>query len=301
MPQAMAVTVIIVIVTYTVPIVIGCAHDIGADGGGSGSGSANTFLVEASSNGGHAVHSDDQWSNWRDGYFTTVAEHIGGRWLGTWLLGAAALSATGQYIAEMSSNSFQLEGMAQRKQLPRALRFARRSQHGTSTTGILASFLMCVIMGVVEVDAVIEATNFVYCVAALLEFAAFLRLRCTPLARNLTSSSVNESEGSAGDTAVEKRFAIPLGTIGCTLMLLPAAGTIVMVRTCIVVQPLFHVHACARHRIGTANYQCCACHLVCSLAGGLLGSPSDYAVGGVHCNDGAICVLPGGKALSSCT
>ena len=243
MPQALAVTVIIVIVTYTVPIVIGCAHVIGADGDGSGSGSATSFLLRT---GSPAAHSDDQWSNWRDGYFTTVAEHIGGRWLGMWLLGAAALSAMGQYLAEMSSNSFQLEGMAQRNQLPHALRFGRRSRHGTSTTGIFASFLMCIILGVVEVDAVIEATNFVYCVAALLEFAAFLSLRRTAVTRNLTSSSVNESERSVGDTAVEERFVIPLGTIGCTLMLLPAAGSIVMVRTSILVQPLSRVCACVR-------------------------------------------------------
>lgn len=160
---------------------------------------------------------NNQWSSWRDGYFTTVAEDIGGRWLGVWLLGAAALSAMGQYLAEMSSNSFQLEGMAQRKQLPAALRFTHRSRHGTSTSGILASFVVCVLMGVVEVDMVIEATNCVYCVAALLEFAAFLRLRCRP--------------PQLGEIAAEERFVIPLGTLGCVFMLIPAAGSIVLVRS----------------------------------------------------------------------
>jgi len=241
-PRALAVTVIIVVLTYTVPIIIGCAHVIGDDGsgsdgnGGAGSGSTSGLALSVTSNAKYASDTDNQWSNWRDGYFTTVAEEIGGKWLGLWLLAAAALSAMGQYLSEMSSNSFQLEGMAQRRQLPRALRFGHRSRHGTSTTGILASFVICVLMGVVEVAMVIEATNCLYCVAALLEFAAFLRLRyVAEPARTTQSTMANDAGAQFGSPAVGERFVIPLGTIGCALMLFPAAVAIVLVRICILV------------------------------------------------------------------
>eukprot|EP01043_Picozoa_sp_COSAG02_P038919 COSAG02_NODE_3037_length_7501_cov_5.769116_7_plen_526_part_00 len=239
-PRALAVTVIIVVLTYTVPIIIGCAHVIGDDGsgsdgsGGTGSGSTSSLALRVTSNTNYASDTDHQWSNWRDGYFTTVAEEIGGRWLGVWLIAAAALSTMGQYLSEMSSNSFQLEGMAQRRQLPRALRFGHRSRHGTSTTGIFASFFICVLMGAVELDMVIEATNCLYCVSALLEFAAFLRLRCVAdsPARTTTYTIANDAGAHSGGTAVGERFVIPLSTIGCALMLLPAAVSIVLVRIC---------------------------------------------------------------------
>ena len=233
-PQALAATVVIVVLTYTVPIVVGCAHLVGVDqdGGGSGSGSASSLVMQASSSSEHPGSGDDRWSNWRDGYFTTVAQQIGGKWLGMWLLSAAALSAMGQYLAEMSSNSFQLEGMAQRRQLPSAFRFGHRSKHGTPTSGIIGSLLICVLMGVVDIDMVIEATNCLYCVAALLEFAAFLRLRCICDTGRLSSSLVNDSEMLSDDrTEEEARYIVPLGTFGCACMLLPAAAAIVLVRT----------------------------------------------------------------------
>ena len=284
-PQALAVTVIIVVLTYTVPIIIGCAHVIGDDGSGSGgdgdsgSGSTNSLALGAIFNANYASGTDDQWSNWRDGHFATIAEEIGGRWLGLWLLGAAAVSAMGQYLSEMSSNSFQLEGMAQRRQLPGALRFGHRSRHGTSTTGIFASFFICVLMGVLEIDMVVEATNCLYCVSALLEFAAFLRLRCVASSPKLKSTSVNDVVAHAGDTGVGERFVIPLGTIGCALMLFPAAVSIVLVRMCLLVSITF---VCVR--VGAA-----------ALAGG-----SSTSASSVHARQVLCLASPTTTLLGSC-
>ena len=49
------------------------------------------------------------------------------------MLGAAAFSQVGQYQAEMASDSYQLQGMAERGFLPLAL--ANKSKHGTPTLG----------------------------------------------------------------------------------------------------------------------------------------------------------------------
>ncbi len=53
------------------------------------------------------------------------------------MVAAAAVSQIGQFEAEMSSDSFQLLGMAERGFLPKAL--GRRSKHDTPTV----SLLMC--------------------------------------------------------------------------------------------------------------------------------------------------------------
>jgi hypothetical protein len=65
------------------------------------------------------------------------ATQVGGNWLAWWIVLAAAASQIGQFQAEMSSDSYQLQGMAERGFLPKAL--ASRSKHGTPTYGILLS------------------------------------------------------------------------------------------------------------------------------------------------------------------
>ena len=60
-----------------------------------------------------------------------VGVQVGGHWLSWWMVAAAAISQIGQFEAEMSSDSFQLLGMAERGFLPKAL--AKRSKHDTPT------------------------------------------------------------------------------------------------------------------------------------------------------------------------
>ena len=64
---------------------------------------------------------------------------VGGSWLSWWIVAAAAVSQIGQFEAEMSSDSFQLLGMAERGFLPAAL--AKRSKYDTPTLGIVLSSL----------------------------------------------------------------------------------------------------------------------------------------------------------------
>ena len=59
------------------------------------------------------------------------------------MVAAAAVSQIGQFEAEMSSDAFQLLGMAERGFLPKAL--GRRSKHDTPTVSFLRSALhLCV-------------------------------------------------------------------------------------------------------------------------------------------------------------
>lgn len=78
-------------------------------------------------------------ADWTLGYFAAVATQVGGKWLALWIVAAAALSQLGQFEAEMSTDAYQLLGMAERGFLPSA--FSKRSSFGTPTAAILCSSL----------------------------------------------------------------------------------------------------------------------------------------------------------------
>eukprot|EP00873_Tetraselmis_striata_P018488 jgi/Tetstr1/438752/TSEL_027261.t1 len=145
---------------------------------------------------------------WTLGYFAKVADQVAGKWLVVLMVIAAAVSQLGQYQAEMSSDSYQLLGMSERGMLPKIL--SRRSRHGTPTLGLLLSSLGVLIMISFEFMQIVEMLNVVYCLAELLEFMAFIRLRHK-------------------HPHLQRPFRVPLPTWGLVLMLLPATALLLWV------------------------------------------------------------------------
>lgn len=145
---------------------------------------------------------------WTDGYFSEVAKIIGGAWLAWWVQAAAALSNMGMFVAEMSSDSFQLLGMAERGMLPEF--FARRSPYGAPLVGILFSASGVLLLSWLSFQEIIAAENFLYCFGMIMEFVAFIKLRVE-------------------QPAAARPYRVPLGTAGCVLMLLPPAALICVV------------------------------------------------------------------------
>ncbi|CAM8880727.1 unnamed protein product [Rhodiola kirilowii] len=144
---------------------------------------------------------------WTDGYFTVIARMIGGAWLGWCMQAASAMSNMGMFVAEMSSDSFQLLGMAERGFLPDF--FAKRSQYGTPQLGILFSASGVIMLSWMSFKDIVAAENFLYCLAMLLEFTAFVGLRVKqPNAR--------------------RPYKVPLGTVGCILMCIPPTILIII-------------------------------------------------------------------------
>lgn len=107
-PRALGIAVVLVVLAYLLPLLVGI---------------------------GVASESSD----WTLGYFAGVATQVGGPWLAWWIVVAAAVSQLGQFQAEMSTDSYQLQGMAERGFIPEI--FAQRSKHGTPTVAILFSSL----------------------------------------------------------------------------------------------------------------------------------------------------------------
>ncbi|CAH2034790.1 unnamed protein product [Thlaspi arvense] len=112
---------------------------------------------------------------WTDGYFSDVAKALGGAWLRWWVQAAAATSNMGMFLAEMSSDSFQLLGMAERGMIPEF--FAKRSRYGTPLLGILFSASGVVLLSWLSFQEIVAAENLLYCVGMILEFIAFVRMR----------------------------------------------------------------------------------------------------------------------------
>ncbi|KAL4347624.1 hypothetical protein GQ457_17G002180 [Hibiscus cannabinus] len=134
---------------------------------------------------------------WTDGYFSDIAKMLGGVWLLTWVQAAAALSNMGMFLAEMSSDSFQLEGMATRGMLPEL--FAKRSRYGTPLVGTLLSASGVILLSWMSFQEIVAAENFLYCFGMIMEFIAFVKLRI--------------------DHPAESRpYKIPVGTTGSIIM-----------------------------------------------------------------------------------
>jgi len=85
---------------------------------------------------------------WSGGYFSDVAKILGGVWLRSWIQGASALSNTDMFVAEMSSDSFQLLEMAERGMLPEI--FGKRTRYGTRLLGFYSLHLVCTSYTVLE-------------------------------------------------------------------------------------------------------------------------------------------------------
>ncbi|ESR46099.1 hypothetical protein CICLE_v10000961mg [Citrus x clementina] len=137
---------------------------------------------------------------WTDGYFSDIAKVLGGVWLRWWIQGAAAMSNMGMFVAEMSSDSFQLLGMAERGMLPEF--FAKRSRYGTPLIGIIFSASGVVLLSWLSFQDIVAAENFLYCFGMIMEFIAFVWLRIQY-------------------PAASRPYKIPTGTVGAIIMCIP--------------------------------------------------------------------------------
>jgi len=118
---------------------------------------------------------DYSQAEWVDGHLGAVAVEIGGKWLGAWTIFAAGISNLALFEAEMSSDAFQLMGMAERGYLPKI--FQTRSKYGTPTAGIVFNTLVVVAFCSADFGQLLELLNSVYALSLLMEYAAFVKLR----------------------------------------------------------------------------------------------------------------------------
>lgn len=172
LPKALFCALILVILGYFIPLLVGTG----------------------------AVFVPLEREQWRDGYFSDIAKIIAGVWLRAWIQGASALSNMGMFLAEMSSDSFQLLGMAELGMLPSI--FGKRSKYGTPAIGILFSATGVILLSWLSFQEIVAAENFLYCFGMMLEFISFVKLR------------IEQPHDI-------RPYKVPLGTIGAVLICIP--------------------------------------------------------------------------------
>jgi amino acid transporter len=164
------------------------------------------------------------YDQWADGSFAGIAMEIAGPWLGHWMMAASAVTNIGMFEAEMSSDAWQVAGMADRGILPKFL--SSRNKFGAPTFGIAlsATGVLClawlsfeevmtdsmvsifepIIPNVGFYDLqIVDILNLLFCLGQIIEFLAFLELR-------------------RSHEHLHRPFRIPVGLLGaCVLMTLP--------------------------------------------------------------------------------
>uniref|UniRef100_A0A7S1BU33 Amino acid permease/ SLC12A domain-containing protein n=1 Tax=Corethron hystrix TaxID=216773 RepID=A0A7S1BU33_9STRA len=119
-----------------------------------------------------------------------------------WTAAGAAACNLALYQAGTSSHARRVAGMAERGHLPEI--FAERGRHGAPTYALAISASISLGVGFFPFMEILEMMNLMACVVILVEYAAFVRLRV-----------------SRPD--LHRPYRIPIGTLGCAAMLLPAA------------------------------------------------------------------------------
>lgn len=145
---------------------------------------------------------------WTDGYFAEVGMLIGGSWLKWWIQAGSAMSNLGLFEAEMSSDAFQLLGMSELGMLPGI--FAARSRYGTPTFSIICSATGVIFLSWMTFQEIVEFLNFLYSLAMLLEFAAFIYLR------------IKKPD-------LQRPYRVPVQTYSAILICLPPAFLLILV------------------------------------------------------------------------
>eukprot|EP00301_Raphidiophrys_heterophryoidea_P003339 c11512_g1_i2.p1 GENE.c11512_g1_i2~~c11512_g1_i2.p1 ORF type:complete len:406 (-),score=80.08 c11512_g1_i2:191-1408(-) len=114
-------------------------------------------------------------ASWDDNQYAQIGYSLGGEWLQDWIVFAVAISSVGLFEAEMSGDSFQLLGMAERGMIPRF--FMYRSRFGTPTFGILLSAVSLSLCAFLSLQKIIELLNILYVWAFVLQAIALVMLR----------------------------------------------------------------------------------------------------------------------------
>lgn len=114
--------------------------------------------------------------DWINGYYADVAEEIGGSWLKSWIKCGALLSSLGMFQAQLSTSSYQLQGMAEIGLMPKFFG-VRCPWFNTPWVGISISTVLSVVLSSLKIGNIISFVNFLYGMGMMLEFASFLWLR----------------------------------------------------------------------------------------------------------------------------
>jgi amino acid transporter len=113
---------------------------------------------------------------WVDGYWTQVAAAVGGRWLGTWVTLAGAISCAGLLSTLLACTSRALAAMGRRGLMPAVLGLVH-PRWGTPWVAILVMAAAVAALMLADFETLAEANMLTYNLKMVLEYGAVIKLR----------------------------------------------------------------------------------------------------------------------------
>ncbi|KAL1528025.1 hypothetical protein AB1Y20_009394 [Prymnesium parvum] len=123
-----------------------------------------------------AAGADPKWICWLDGSLSTVGYRLGGEWLAVLVLISSCLGNWGLFASELLEDTYQLLGMAECGLAPRCFS-KRHSVTGTPVRAILFQLGVIALLIGLDFSSIMCVDNFFSAAAAILEFAAIVKLR----------------------------------------------------------------------------------------------------------------------------
>ncbi|KAH9597892.1 Amino acid/polyamine transporter I [Trypanosoma melophagium] len=154
-----------------------------------------------------ALGPNQEWSKWQAGYWPEVARVISGSWLKYYLFGGSIVSGLGFTLTSMCCTSRVLAGMGTMQIFPKKISRIIGYYHPTIGTPIPAIVLNATVTLVFSVSMdfgdVVVLCQCLYCLRMVLMYAALIKLRID-------------------HPNLPRPFALPFGTVGATIFVLPA-------------------------------------------------------------------------------
>mmetsp|Transcript_20462 Transcript_20462/g.53230 ORF Transcript_20462/g.53230 Transcript_20462/m.53230 type:complete len:561 (+) Transcript_20462:302-1984(+) len=116
---------------------------------------------------------------WDNAELADAGVWVAGAWLRIWIVVSVSISTVGLFLAELSTDIYQLEGMASMGMLPKL--FAVKNAHKVPVVALVFEVVLILFIDQVaaSVEDIIAYEMVGYCAAMVLEFFAFVRLRMT--------------------------------------------------------------------------------------------------------------------------
>jgi amino acid transporter len=164
---------------------------------------------------------DTDYDNWRAGHFAIAGEAVGGKALFYTLVVAAAMSRLTHFMAELCTNAFFLQGMADERMIPPIFGWKHPVQRAPWVS-IIANFAVVLSMVFLSLPEIFEFSNAFTIAGVLLGLCTTIRLRLT-------------------HPDVPRPYAIPIGTAGLIVFFLPCFVLSIYVLGCL---SIFTVSVC---------------------------------------------------------
>mmetsp|Transcript_72561 Transcript_72561/g.151531 ORF Transcript_72561/g.151531 Transcript_72561/m.151531 type:complete len:498 (+) Transcript_72561:69-1562(+) len=156
---------------------------------------------------------DPNYDNWRAGHFATVGEQIGGKFLFYVMVVAAAMSRITHFMAELCTNAFFLQGMADERMVPPIFGW-KHPVTRAPWVSIVANFAVVLSMCTLSLPEIFEFSNAFTISGVILGLITAIRLRIT-------------------HPDVPRPYAIPVGTVGLCFFFAPCFILSVYVIMCL--------------------------------------------------------------------